>query len=204
LRRFLLAVILAGALGWAGYWLLPGVGPVSAFPGLFTGSIAERQAALAAALVQSASMTQPPEFPRDCAPSLHTAWALLALFAAWGQNRRFFLLILPLGVMSIVTTLTLCKHYTADLVIAVPFTLFCWWLADRGVRPFPAKSQTALFLLAVAGSLAAILWWAARAPISPWLAWPLAGACIALPAWAFFRISSDHEPCIRNPIPRSG
>ena len=186
LRHFLLAVLLAGALGWAGYWLLPGVGPVTAFPELFTGSAPERQAALADLLAGNVPMTQPPEFPRDCAPSLHTAWALLALFSAWRQGRLFFLLVLPLGTMSIATTLTLCKHYAADLVLAVPFALFCWWLADLAVQLSPAWS--ALFPLAVAGSFGAFLWWTICAPLSPWIAWPLVGGCIALPAWAFFRL----------------
>ncbi len=213
LRRFLLAVILAGALGWAGYWLLPGVGPVNAFPGLFSGSIAERQVALTAALAQSAPMTQPPESPRDCAPSLHTAWALLALFAAWPQGRRFFVLILPLGAMSIVTTLTLCKHYTADLVMAVPFALLCWWLTGfqtrrppYGDKPYDPASRyrTHIFLLAEACALSAFLWWANRAPISPWLAWPFVAVCVAPPTWAALRLNRHHKSCIQNPIHQPG
>lgn len=201
LRRFLLAVILAGALSWVGYWLLPGVGPVTAFPGLFSGPLAERQAALTAALAQSAPMTQPPTFPRDCAPSLHTAWALLALLAAWPQGRRFFLLILPLGVMSIVTTLTLCKHYAADLVIAVPFALLCWCLAGLFTprSPEPAlRRRLSIFLLAEAGALGAIWWWASWAPISPWLALPLVGLCIALPLRTALRLNQPHEPGRRH------
>ncbi len=193
LRHFLLAVILAGLLGWVGYWLLPGVGPVTAFPELFTGSASERQAALAAALAEQRPMIQPPQFPRDCAPSLHTAWALIALLAAWRQGWRFFLPILPLGAMSIVTTLTLCKHYTADLVLAAPFALLCWRLAAllaQGLRAPSTPSDSGIrgridiFLLAEAGALGAFWWWASQAPIPPWLAWPLVAACVALPPWA--------------------
>ena len=119
-------------------------------------------------------MTQPSEFPRDCAPSLHTAWALIALIAAWFRGRRFFLLVLPLGVMSIVTTLTLCKHYATDLVIAVPFALFCWWLAGllagRTRENTDAATlyeslfhgRTVFFLLTVTVPMAVFLWWASR------------------------------------------
>lgn len=179
LRRFLFTVILAGLLGWIGYWLLPAVGPTTAFPELFSGTSKEREAALSAALARTEPMTQPPEFPRDCAPSLHTSWALLALFAAW--RRRIFPWILPLGILSIVTTLTLCKHYTVDVIMAVPFSLFIWWLSAGILR----QRKAVPFLLTIAAALGALVIWAAWAPLPMWAAWALILLCVVAPVWTF-------------------
>jgi uncharacterized membrane protein (UPF0136 family) len=179
LRRFLFTVILAGLLGWIGYWLLPAVGPTTAFPELFSGTSKEREAALATALARTEPMTQPPEFPRDCAPSLHTAWALLALFAAW--RRRIFPWILPLGILAIATTLTLCKHYTVDVIMAVPFSLFIWWLSAGILR----QRKAVPFLLTIAAALGALVIWAAWAPLPMWAAWALILLCVVAPVWTF-------------------
>lgn len=179
LQRLLRSVILAGFLGWIGYWILPAVGPTTAFPELFSGTTQERAAARSAALARTEPMIQPPQFPRDCAPSLHTAWALIALLAAW--RRPSFSWALPFGLLSIITTLTLCKHYTADLIMAVPFALFCWWLAgdnrlNRAWRPF---------LVAVTGAVVAVAVWAVWAPLPFWLGWILALVCLVWPVHAW-------------------
>jgi hypothetical protein len=200
LRRFLLAVILAGLFGWIGYWLLPAVGPTTAFPELFSGTPEEREAALSAALARTEPMTQPPEFPRDCAPSLHTACALLALFAAW--RRRVFPWILPLGILSIVTTLTLCKHYTVDVIMAVPFSLFIWWLA-AGCRPWEGAG---LFIASLATSLVGLVFWAIAAPISIHSAWGITLFCLFVPAWAACRMRAITPMCggLQTELPRVG
>jgi len=204
LRRFLLSIILSGLLGWLGYWMVPAVGPTTAYPELFAGPPASREAALQQALADTTPMTQPAEFPRDCAPSMHTTWALLALLAAFPQGRRFFLLMLPLGVMSVVTTLTLCKHYTADLVLAVPFVIFCWSLADLLTRPMSLELRGGKLRLAggvsVAFGLCLVGWWiwGQRAPLPPILVWPaiLAFLCplVVVASWMNRRLSKFSDP----------
>lgn len=134
LRRYLLAAIFAALLGWLCYWVAPVVGPLHAWPELFSGTPDDRRAALQAALEYTQPMRQPPSLSRDCMPSLHTTWALLALVAAWKHGRRLFWTTLPVGALSIATTLTLCQHYTVDVLAALPFAALCWLLGNTVAR----------------------------------------------------------------------
>lgn len=201
LRRCLLGFVLVGLLGWVGYWLFPAVGPSGAWPQLFHGAPEVRQAALAETLSRTTSLTMPPWVPRDCVPSLHTAWSLIALTVAWKAGRRFFLLTLPFGALSILTTLTLCKHYTADVLAAVPFTALCWWLADRLTRhssdgqtapplrlnPQRQATLTKAFFALLAMCLAGWMVWSQTAPLSPIIVWPvitlLLGSTVFIGMW---------------------
>lgn len=183
LQRLLRAVIFAGLLGWTGYWLVPAVGPTRAWPELFQGEQAGRSAALAAAVKNGERMPQPAQYPRDCMPSLHTAWALICLFAAW--KRRFFVLVLPAAVLSIVTTLTLSMHYTIDVIVAVPFAVFCWWLA-AGCRP--RERGAGWFLISLLVALAGVAGWAVFAPVPGFVAWGITLFCLLAPAYACLRM----------------
>ncbi|HVU25244.1 MAG TPA: fused MFS/spermidine synthase [Opitutus sp.] len=187
LRHFLLSVILVGLLGWIGYWLLPTVGPIPAFPEFFAGPAAGRHAALAAAVARATPLVEPAAVPRDCTPSLHTAWALVVLIAAWRRGRRFFRGLLPFGAMSIVTTLTLCQHYFADLVAAVPLVVLCDALVDELTAGGPAAAGKSPARLPLAGalilSIGAFTLWARFAPLPVWLAWPAVVLIIAGPVW---------------------
>lgn len=59
-------------------------------------------------------------FARDCFPSGHTGVTLVMLSFAWRFQRRFFWMILPVGVGLIIATLVGRFHYGIDLIFAVP------------------------------------------------------------------------------------
>ena len=205
LRRCLLGILLVGVLGWIGYWLFPVVGPLAAWPELFHGAPAAREAALATALAREVPLVLSPEIARDSVPSLHTAWALIVLAAAWKAGRRLFFCALPCGLLSIFTTLTLCRHYTADLLAALPFAAFCWWLADALARcscdgkdapllqlagPGRARLTFGFFAL-LAICLTAWTVWSWAAPLSPLVVWPGLFLLLVPTALVAFRLGSE-------------
>lgn len=197
LRRYLTAVVFVAFLGPVFYWALPAVGPFFAWPELFPKAAPPPD-------VLSHVFTGPSTIPfrsnvlRNVFPSLHTTFTLVALAALW-HRRREVLLWLPLAFSQIITTLTLGVHYAVDLIAAVPLAVLAWSLAEAATRRFPPVGATPLPALpdqhrrtlhlaaAFAASVAALIFWAFAAPISPLLAWPLTLIVIA-PAFAAFRL----------------
>ena len=196
-RRCLLALTLVATGGLLCYQLFPAVGPLHAFPGLFqqpadTPALAARAAELRAAIVAGPDRIPGSlSHPRNVMPSLHTAFTLVALAAAWSWRRRLFWLCLPVGAVQIFTALTLCVHYAVDVIAAFPFALACWALADHLIRRSPLPAETPLppathrplaLSIALATALLALLLWAKFAPLPPTLAWPLVVLIAIVPA----------------------
>lgn len=204
-RRAALAILLVGLLGLVCYALFPVVSPLFAYPDFCRVPepfIKTGRAALEAALNGPRQIPVDPSCYRNAMPSLHTAFSLVAMAAAWSWSRRFFWLCLPVGLLQIITTMTLCVHYLVDLFAAVPLACLCWWLAGLGVQhtgreserlPGPILAVQApwlppvIFLTSFALSVGLFLLWAYAAPIPPYLAWPLAVVATALPLLAYPR-----------------
>lgn len=220
-RRAVFAILLVGTLVILCYALVPALSPLFAFPELFQTPMPFKMATTAD-LVREVALTGPRQIPADWSharntmPSLHTAFTLVALAAAWNWRRSFFWMCLPLGLLQIITAMTLCVHYLVDIFAAVPFATLCWWLADLGVRhtgpaeerlPSPAFSreawrrETGAFLASMIVSIGLFLWWAHEAPIPPVLAWPLAAVATILPVAACRRVLFGRK---RSPAPLQG
>ena len=198
-RRCLLALTLVATGGLVCYHLAPAIGPLHAFPTLFeqpatTPALAARASGIRLAIVAGPDrIAGSLSHPRNVMPSLHTAFTLVALAAAWSWRRRCFWLCLPVGLIQIFTALTLCVHYAVDIIAAVPFAVACWALADWLVRrsplpsddrlPPPAASGPHALVVSLAVALATLLLWAKVAPLPPAVAWPLVALLAALPAW---------------------
>ncbi|MCX6557043.1 MAG: fused MFS/spermidine synthase [Candidatus Aminicenantes bacterium] len=111
LRKVTQSFLLCGMVGWLFYLLFPAIGPefidfkVAGFPH--------------------------PAIPRNCFPSLHTAWGLLVLLYAWKYKKKiFWILLFPISQM-IVATVFLRFHYVIDLIAALPYTFFIYWLNEK-------------------------------------------------------------------------
>lgn len=203
-RRCLLALTLVASGGLVCYQLAPALGPLHAFPGLFqtpadTPELAARAAELRAAIVAGPDRIPGSlAHPRNVMPSLHTAFTLVTLAAAWSWRRRLFWLCLPVGIVQVFTALTLCVHYVVDIVAAVPFAAACWALADWLIRRSPLVGEEPLssqadyrprpFLFSLAAALALLLLWAKLAPLPPIVAWPLVAVIAGIPAWLGIRL----------------
>lgn len=218
LRRCIFAYLLVAFLGITAYWFAPAIGPIFAYPELVAGPAQHSGGPPAFDALRHEILTGPdrpvlsPAVPRNVFPSLHVAFALVALTAAWCHRRRWFWWLLPLGGIQIITTLTLGVHYVVDLVAAVPFTALCWTLADAALRRFPptaaaplpplrvtgpARVKLALaFALALVTALAALVLWGRFAPLPPVVAWPLVALITALPTWLALRLHAT-APSLR-------
>ena len=216
-RRFLAATYYAGVLGLVCYALVPAIGPINAFPSFFA-SLPMTPAQLELATATRDLALHGPEriaggavIARNVMPSLHVAFTLITLAAAWSWRRKFFWCCLPVGIVQIATTLTICVHYVVDLFAAVPFAALCWWLADRGVRatqhvgdkPLPALALGGEALVAgnralwvaLAAATVALVVWGCLAPLPPGVAWALSGLVVGAPAWASLRVNRQVFCC---------
>ncbi len=209
-RRCLLALTLVATGGLICYHLVPAVGPLHAFPSLFEKPADTPALAARATGIRHSIVTGPDRIagslshPRNVMPSLHTAFTLVALAAAWSWRRRVFWLCLPVGLVQIFTALTLCVHYAVDIIAAVPFALACWTLADRLIRRsplpheeplVPSPTHTPALATSLVVSLLALLLWAQLAPLPPTVAWPLVLLITALPTYLTLRqtpLDSSH------------
>lgn len=109
------ALIVTTVIGFALYQLFPACGPGYVFhdaypfqPPAWT-SVASRR-------------PFPMTAPRNCVPSLHTAWALLLVWSSRGQAAWLRGVTTAFLGFTLLATMGLGEHYLPDLVIAVPFT----------------------------------------------------------------------------------
>ncbi len=135
------AFALASVAGFALYHVLPVVGPV----------VAMGRDPLSAPL-PLAPADAPPE-PRNCMPSLHTAWALLVLWNSRERGPAVRVAAALFAGFTLLATLAFGLHYLVDLVVAVPFAL----AVQAAVAPRSAARRIGL----LAGSGATLLWLAA-------------------------------------------
>ena len=109
-RKFLLTILIASILGFAGYAAVPAVGPGSYYPDAFahplTGSISRG----VLAIVDAARA------PRDVFPSLHVAISTLVLLFARRAGRAWFWIMLPFVLGNWFSTVYLRYHYLIDCI----------------------------------------------------------------------------------------
>jgi hypothetical protein len=104
--------------GFLTYLIFPITGPLFVLGDSFPHSPPSSEVVLAGALTV-------PAVPRNCMPSLHTAWALLLWWHSRALSRQFRIAAgLWLG-FTILATLGFGAHYAFDVVVAFPSTLAC-------------------------------------------------------------------------------
>ncbi|AGC47378.1 PAP2 family protein [Myxococcus stipitatus DSM 14675] len=111
--------------GIVGYYLVPAMGPVAAYPELFTVPIEGGWVTrLNALVVESGSSTY------DAFPSLHVFITLVLLGHDARANPRRFRWMVPVAVLLCVSTLVLRYHYAVDLLAGG-----VWFLGFRALYP---------------------------------------------------------------------
>jgi hypothetical protein len=116
-RDVLTATLVAGACGFALYFVCPVVGPVASFGPFYPDT-------LPTVPLDSALLMAIHETPRNGMPSLHTIWALLIWFNVEGlpaglrRGLRAFVLLTMWAVLS-----PEGSHWFMDIVVSVPLTV---------------------------------------------------------------------------------
>ena len=118
-NRFMGALVICSALAYIGYVLVPVVGPKWVFADRWLIGTSDGISVMDALKGRN----------RDCFPSLHTAWTVLFLIAAWKGVRPLFWVYLPIGIGVIISTLYGGEHYVLDLFAGAALAVFAWWVA---------------------------------------------------------------------------
>jgi len=181
-RGVLLFMALIGICGAACFFVFPAVGTYLMFPKVFPLHPPALSAIpLAPAIVGSGE-------PRNCMPSLHTAWALVVLWAAGRCSLPWRILLRVL--LSIMLLQTLMFHYLVDMVVAVPFTLSLYALT--AACPWsPGRLKAIGFGLAtVAGWMIALRWGVRIFQISAIVPWCGCLLTIAASWWLWRQVEA--------------
>jgi hypothetical protein len=117
-HHVMVALLILGVLGLAGYFAVPVVGPyvyqAELFPARYPGG------GTVAAGVALATIDRIRGVATDCFPSLHTGHVLVIAACLHRYARRIFWGYLPFGAAVVFSTLYLRMHYLMDLLAAVP------------------------------------------------------------------------------------
>jgi membrane-associated phospholipid phosphatase len=111
-RDLMLAGVFAAALAFAGYLLVPAVGPYAFQAELYPHRLPGN--AYCPSFIRMIDDLR--GVARDCFPSLHVAHATIVAVIAFRFRRWLFVMLLPIVIGLIVSTLYLRMHYAIDLV----------------------------------------------------------------------------------------
>jgi hypothetical protein len=166
-RHFLTATVVAGACGFALYFLCPVVGPLTAFRPLYPNALPDLGPD--APLLVAATGA-----PRNGMPSLHTIWALLIWFnlgplpAKLRMSLKAFVILTLWAVMGLDDT-----HWLTDVVVGVPLAV----AVQSAFVPSPGVAPARRWTTVTACAVLTLLWLVAiRAgspllDLAPTLAW---------------------------------
>jgi hypothetical protein len=124
--NLLKAALAGGAIAFVLYHFYPAAGPIYAFGQAFPASLPNP--ATLASIPAGLAM---PGAARNCMPSVHFVWAILAAAEARGLGRAWRASFVLFAALTAFATIALGEHYVIDLVVAVPFTLCVHALCSR-------------------------------------------------------------------------
>jgi membrane-associated phospholipid phosphatase len=137
---FALAITVAAFIGYAGYLLMPAVGPYVYQHSLYADPLPGWHHGAGAVL---RAIDQMKGSARDAFPSLHTAMTTVVLGMMWRDARRLFWTYLPVAVGLYLSTMYLREHYATDVAagfLAGAIALFVaprinrWWYGRRALH----------------------------------------------------------------------
>lgn len=174
------AFLITGPVGVVFYNLLPAVGPAHIFLSQFPAKPipADQATRLLVEPIAVAGL-------RNCMPSLHMAWVLLAWWYSRGLSVWERGIAMAFVVFTIFATMGTGEHYFIDLVVAFPFAVFLEGLCALGF----GWNKRVRVLAVLYGLLLTLVWigalrFAVRtfwiSPVLPW------ACCILTVASAFF------------------
>jgi PAP2 superfamily len=164
----MLAFLITGPVGVIFYNLFPAVGPFHIFLGQFPWKPipTEQVTRLLVEPITVAGL-------RNCMPSLHMGWVLLAWWYSRGLSIWERGIAMAFLVFTIFATMGIGEHYSIDLVVAFPFAVFLQGVCALGLR----WNDRARFFAVAYGLLLTLGWigalrFALRAfwisPLIPW------------------------------------
>jgi membrane-associated phospholipid phosphatase len=133
-RRYVFTLTFVYLVSYAGYFLLPALGPRVALA--FEHTVPLDTTAVARAIAGTINELEHTKF--DVFPSGHTMIALMVLMVSFRRARDFFWWSLPVAVCLIISTVYCRYHYAVDVIAGVILTLAAVplgdWIYDRALR----------------------------------------------------------------------
>jgi membrane-associated phospholipid phosphatase len=126
-REFVVSLSCVTVLGYAGYLLIPAVGPCQYQANLFPAPLPAGDTVMRTIHLLDALRGQ----SRDCFPSLHTAATACVLVFAWRSARFVFITYLPIALGLFISTLYLRYHYGVDVIAGFITALFASMIGPR-------------------------------------------------------------------------
>jgi hypothetical protein len=164
----MIAFLITGPVGVVFYNLFPAVGPIHIFLGQFPWKPipTEQVTRLLVEPIAVAGL-------RNCMPSLHMTWVLLAWWYSRGLSIWERGVAMAFLVFTVFATMGIGEHYSIDLVVAFPFAVFLQGLCAMELRWNDRVRVTAIVygLLLTLGWIAALrfglrVFWIS--PVIPW------------------------------------
>jgi len=126
LRRYIFTLTFVDLISYAGYFLLPALGPRYALADRHT--VALDTTAIARTISTTLDELEHTKF--DVFPSGHTMIAMTVLMVSFRRARRFFWFVLPVALCLIVSTVYCRYHYVVDVIAGAILTLAAVPLGD--------------------------------------------------------------------------
>ncbi len=165
-RDVLTSFAIVGICGFLCYHLCPAIGPRPFFHGW------PNPPDMSVMPMFDAPADKPE--PRNCVPSLHTAWALVVYWHARDYGRIAHAVGLSFLALTLTATIGLGYHYVVDLCVAFPFTLAIRAMLATRAPLRARRTATAFGVALVATWLVIIMRLAPFVLYAPWLIWALA------------------------------
>jgi membrane-associated phospholipid phosphatase len=139
-REYMVSLCVVTLLGYAGYLIVPAVGPyvyqASLFPTRLPGGEQTH------VFIQQLDSLK--GVARDCFPSMHTAHTTVVLVFAWRWTRRAFLVYAPIAFGLYLSTVYLRMHYVVDVLAGFAVSALAVWLGPRIERAWQGVRAAAL------------------------------------------------------------
>ena len=132
-RNFMMTFIIAGWLGFIGYLIFPVIGPANYYQNVYTVNLSATNGAQVIAAQHTLDKDKDMTFlkiarmindkqsyagfiPRNCFPSMHTAWAVISMIYSFLYLPLLFVVILIPLLSLILATIYLRFHYMTDVL----------------------------------------------------------------------------------------
>jgi hypothetical protein len=169
----LVAFVAVTIVGYVGYNVVPVTGPGYVFADAFPLAPPDP-----AALGDARAVALP--MPRNCMPSLHSAWALLVLWNARPLAPAARVAATAFFAVTLLATVALGFHYVVDLVAAFPLTLAAQAWATRVTDERPRRRAMLAGGAMTLAWIASVTWLDAMLALPAPLLWLVAAAIVAV------------------------
>ena len=126
-RRFFFTIVLCYHVSYAGYFVIPGLGPRSTVADRQTVSVHDTP--ISKAIDDTLNTLENTKV--DVFPSGHTMIAVATLLVAWKRFRKAFWFFLPVGSSLVISTVYCRYHYVIDLIAGIALAAIVVPIGDR-------------------------------------------------------------------------